>query len=66
MAGMEEGEEDDEEALMAKMMGFSGFSTTHNKKVSGNNVGAIAKKKANEYRQYMWVYLYADLIIGLC
>lgn len=58
MAGTEEPEEDDEEALMAKMMGFTGFTTTHNKKVAGNNVGAIAKKKANEYRQYMLVTLH--------
>ncbi|RMJ07467.1 hypothetical protein CDV36_012932 [Fusarium kuroshium] len=45
--------EDDEMAAMQAMMGFGGFGTTKNKKVVGNNVGAVAKEKKTEYRQYM-------------
>jgi U4/U6.U5 tri-snRNP-associated protein 3 len=48
-------DEADEEAQMAAMMGFSGFGTTKQKKVQGNNVGAVAKHKTTEYRQYMYV-----------
>lgn len=56
-----EPEEDDEElvieddgmATMQAMMGFGGFGTTHQKKVEGNNIGAVRKEKKSEYRQYM-------------
>lgn len=56
-----EPEEDDEElvieddgmAAMQAMMGFGGFGTTHQKKVEGNNIGAVRKEKKSEYRQYM-------------
>ena len=48
---------DDEEAQMAALMGFKGFGTTKQKKVRGNNAGAIAKNKTAEYRQYMYVTL---------
>jgi U4/U6.U5 tri-snRNP-associated protein 3 len=55
-------DEDDEEEVevedeglddMAAMMGFGGFGTTKNKKVLGNNAGALHKEKKTEYRQYM-------------
>ena len=39
---------------MGAMMGFAGFGTTKQKKVQGNNVGAVAKNKVTEYRQYMY------------
>jgi U4/U6.U5 tri-snRNP-associated protein 3 len=45
--------EDDGMAAMQAMMGFGGFSTTHQKKVEGNNIGAVRKEKRTEYRQYM-------------
>ncbi len=45
--------EDDGMAAMQAMMGFGGFGTTHQKKVEGNNVGAVRKEKRTEYRQYM-------------
>lgn len=45
--------EDDGLDAMAAMMGFGGFGTTKNKKVIGNNVGAVKKEKKAEYRQYM-------------
>ena len=45
--------EDDGLGDMAAMMGFGGFDTTKNKKVKGNNVGAVRKEKKTEYRQYM-------------
>jgi len=44
---------DDEEAAMAAMLGFGGFGTTKNKKVRGNDVGAVRKETKSEYRQYM-------------
>ena len=50
-------DEDDTEAQMAAMMGFKGFGTTKQKKVQGNDVGAIAKHKTTEYRQYMYDFL---------
>lgn len=46
-------EEDDDFAAMQAMMGFGGFGTTKNKKVSGNNAGGVRKEKKTEYRQYM-------------
>ncbi|CAG8974832.1 hypothetical protein HYALB_00000447 [Hymenoscyphus albidus] len=45
--------EDDGMAAMQAMMGFGGFSTTHNKKVPGNDISAVRKEKKTEYRQYM-------------
>ncbi|KAM0285167.1 hypothetical protein ACHAQH_001596 [Verticillium albo-atrum] len=52
-----EQEEDDLEVeaddAMAAMMGFGGFGTTKNKKITGNNVGGVRKEKKSEYRQYM-------------
>jgi U4/U6.U5 tri-snRNP-associated protein 3 len=45
--------EDDDMAAMQAMMGFGGFGTTKNKKVSGNNAGGVHKEKKTEYRQYM-------------
>lgn len=45
--------EDDGMAAMQAMMGFGGFGTTHQKKVPGNDVGAVRKEKKTEYRQYM-------------
>jgi hypothetical protein len=44
---------EDEEAQMAALMGFKSFDTTKQKKVRGNDVGAIAKNKTTQYRQYM-------------
>lgn len=38
---------------MAAMMGFGGFGTTKNKKVSGNEAGAAEIKKERTWRQYM-------------
>lgn len=58
MAGVEAGEmpaEDDMEAQMQAMMGFGGFGTTKQKKVKGNDVGAISKNTTTKYRQYMYV-----------
>lgn len=46
-------EEDEEMAAMQAMMGFGGFGTTKQKKVPGNDVGAVRKEKKTEYRQYM-------------
>lgn len=40
-------------AAMQAMMGFGGFGTTKQKKVAGNDVGAVRKEKKSEYRQYM-------------
>ncbi|RPA77390.1 DUF1777-domain-containing protein [Ascobolus immersus RN42] len=45
--------EDDDQEEMMKLMGFGGFDTTKNKKVQGNNAGAVYKQKKTEYRQYM-------------
>ncbi|KAG4256210.1 hypothetical protein FPRO04_03227 [Fusarium proliferatum] len=41
--------EDDDMAAMQAMMGFGGFGTTKNKKVSGNNAGGVHKEKKTEY-----------------
>jgi len=46
-------DEDDETALLRKMMGFSTFKSTQNTKVPGNNVYGVRKEKKTEYRQYM-------------
>uniref|UniRef100_A0A0N5AVV7 U4/U6.U5 small nuclear ribonucleoprotein 27 kDa protein n=1 Tax=Syphacia muris TaxID=451379 RepID=A0A0N5AVV7_9BILA len=37
----------------AKVMGFTGFNTTKNKKVPGNHEGAVKINKPRRYRQYM-------------
>lgn len=46
-------EDDEGMAAMQAMMGFGGFGTTKQKKVLGNDVGAVRKEKKTEYRQYM-------------
>ena len=50
-------EEEDEEAEMARLMGFGDFSTTKGKPVDDNilgaGAGAVSKHKARKYRQYM-------------
>jgi U4/U6.U5 tri-snRNP-associated protein 3 len=46
-------DEDSGDALLRKMMGFSTFKTTQNKKIPGNNVYGIRKEKTAQYRQYM-------------
>jgi len=64
-----DGDDDDMEAQMAVMMGFSGFGTTKQKKVQGNDVGAIAKNKTTEYRQYMYVpfsIIYSGILDANC
>lgn len=45
--------EDEEEALLRKMMGFTSFKTTQNTKVPGNQIYGVRKEKKTEYRQYM-------------
>lgn len=44
---------DPEVAEMRRAMGFTGFKSTKNTKVKGNNVYGIRKAKTTEYRQYM-------------
>ncbi|KAL9067064.1 MAG: hypothetical protein Q9161_007154 [Pseudevernia consocians] len=44
---------DPEIAEMRKAMGFTGFKSTKNTKVKGNNVYGVRKEKKTEYRQYM-------------
>lgn len=53
--GNNNNENESEEDMMAKMMGFSSFNTTKDKKVAGTNVGSVAKPKASNFRQYMYV-----------
>jgi U4/U6.U5 tri-snRNP-associated protein 3 len=48
-----DGEEDDEETKMMKLMGFGGFDTTKNKKVPGADVSGSKIHKPIKYRQYM-------------
>lgn len=43
----------EEDVLMKKMMGFSMFKSTKNKKVPGNQIYGVRKEKKSEYRQYM-------------
>ena len=38
---------------MMKIMGFSGFNTTKNKKVENNDSGAVHTHSKRKYRQYM-------------
>ena len=42
-----------EEIEMMKIMGFSGFDTTKNKKVKSNNAGDVHVSLKRKYRQYM-------------
>jgi len=42
-----------EELDMMKIMGFSGFNTTKNKKVENNDQGAVHLTSKRKYRQYM-------------
>ncbi|RPB09394.1 DUF1777-domain-containing protein [Morchella conica CCBAS932] len=41
------------DAQMKAMLGIAGFGTTKQKKVKGNDVGAISKNTTVKYRQYM-------------
>ena len=43
----------DEEIEMMKIMGFSGFNTSKNKQVKGNDVGDVHLITKRKYRQYM-------------
>lgn len=63
MAGTETDEvavEDSMEGQMQAMMGFGGFGTTKQKKVKGNDVGAISKNTTTKYRQYMYAPFSVD------
>ncbi|KPI36947.1 uncharacterized protein AB675_6022 [Cyphellophora attinorum] len=44
---------DDEDAALRRMMGFTSFKTTQNKKVPGNQIYGVRKEKKTVYRQYM-------------
>jgi U4/U6.U5 small nuclear ribonucleoproteins len=46
-------DEDSEDALLRKMMGFPAFKTTQNNKIPGNDEFGIRKEKSTHYRQYM-------------
>ncbi|KAF0986689.1 hypothetical protein HZS_6110 [Henneguya salminicola] len=46
-------EQIDDEEIMKKMMGFTSFDTTKQKKVIGNVDTFVLQKKARKYRQYM-------------
>lgn len=46
-------DEDDEDALLRNMMGFTTFKSTQNTKVPGNQIYGVRKEKKTEYRQYM-------------
>ena len=47
-------EDEDEEAKMARMMGFSALTTTKGKHVSGNDeAGTVDVVKVRTWRQYM-------------
>ncbi|OQU97421.1 hypothetical protein CLAIMM_03353 [Cladophialophora immunda] len=46
-------DEDDEDALLRKMMGFTMFKSTQNTKVPGNQIYGVRKEKKTTYRQYM-------------
>lgn len=48
-----EDEAEAEMAQMRKIMGFTSFKTTQNKKVPGNEWYGVRKEKKTEYRQYM-------------
>ena len=42
-----------EEQDMMKIMGFTGFNTTKNKKVANNDNSAVHMTSKRKYRQYM-------------
>lgn len=42
-----------ETSQMEAMLGFSGFKTTHQQKIEGNDVGVVYRVKPTKYRQYM-------------
>ena len=44
---------EDAEEEMRRMMGFSGFDSTKQKKVVGNDTGGVGKETTRKYRQYM-------------
>lgn len=47
-------DDEDEEAAMKRLMGFSGFKSTKNTKVPGNDrLYGVRKDKQTQYRQYM-------------
>ena len=46
-------EDEDEDAQLQRLMGFTSFNTTHDKKVPGNNVSGVRRDKKTQYRQYM-------------
>jgi U4/U6.U5 tri-snRNP-associated protein 3 len=51
---LEQAEDEDDEAYMARIMGFKDFRTTKNTQVPGNDKNyAVFKAKKSEYRQYM-------------
>jgi U4/U6.U5 tri-snRNP-associated protein 3 len=53
--GVEEQQEDEDSdtAQLHTLMGFTGFKTTKNQKVPGNDVYGVRKEKKTVYRQYM-------------
>ena len=54
MANGVDGDGDNEEAQMMKMMGFGTFRSTKNTKVPGNDKNyGVRKEKKTTYRQYM-------------
>lgn len=46
-------EDEDEDTMLRRVMGFTSFNTTNDKKVPGNNVYGVRKEKKTQYRQYM-------------
>ncbi|KAK5052048.1 hypothetical protein LTR84_002852 [Exophiala bonariae] len=46
-------DEDEDDALLRRMMGFTTFKTTQDTKVPGNQIYGVRKEKKTEYRQYM-------------
>lgn len=46
-------DDNDEDAQMRRIMGFTKFRSTHNTKVPGNQIYGVNKEKKTEYRQYM-------------
>ena len=46
-------DEDEDDAMLRKMMGFTSFKSTQNTKVPGNQIYAVRKEKKTQYRQYM-------------
>lgn len=57
-------EEESEEAMMARMMGFSALGSTHGRHVSGNQeLGAVSVQKPRTWRQYMNRCEYPRLVV---